>query len=178
MKRPLSAPILGLAAVTLVGGLALLARSKAPRDEERIETQLSELATDLSVTGHENELVRAARATRLRRYFVEEVRIDLGEKEAVIDGLETLITTAAKYEIPEGGIQVAFVDLRITLEKDQKHANAFTTIRTTRGRDGKRHVDALGMQFRFERRRDFWMISRVAPVETLERLGESLSGGS
>ncbi|MBI1874055.1 MAG: hypothetical protein HYZ58_19575 [Acidobacteria bacterium] len=172
--------MLAIAAAGLVGVLVFLAGARSPRDEQRIQTQFDDLATDLSVTGHETDLVQAARASRLRRYFLEEVQIDLGEEDASIDGLSALIATAAKFEIPSGGIQVAFVDVRIKIEKDQAHANAVTTVRATRvsPADGKREVDAREMIFTLERRSEFWMISRVAPVDTLERVGESASGGS
>lgn len=171
---------MSLVAAVFVGGLFLLARARTPKDEQRIQTQLFELSKDLSVTGHESDLVRAARASRLRRYFVEEVLVDFGDEEAPIDGLETLITTAAKFEIPEGGVQVAFVDLRVVVEKDRSRASALLTVRATRklGDEGKRDVDAREMELTFERRSDFWMIRRVVPVETLRRVTESLSGGS
>lgn len=179
MKQRLSLPILVIALAGLIGTLVVLGRARSPREEQRIQSQFDDLATDLSVTGHETELVQAARASRLRHYFLEEVQIDLGEDEASIDGLSALIATAAKFEIPSGGIQVAFVDVRIQIEKDRVHANAVTTVRATRfsPADGKREVDAREMTFTLERRHEFWMISRVAPIETLERVGESASSG-
>lgn len=179
MKRRLNLSVLLVGAVALIGGLVLLARARPPREEQRIQSQLVELASDLSVTGHETDLVRAARASRLRRYFIEDVQVDLGEEDAAIDGLSSLIATAAKFEIPAGGIQVAFVDVRIKIEKDRAHANAVTTVRATRlnPASGKREVDAREMDLTLERRREFWMISRVVPVATLERVGESASGG-
>ncbi len=178
MKRRLSLPIVGLLAVVFVGGLAMFARARTPKDEQLIATQFFELSKDLSVTGLENDLVRVVRASRLRRYFVEDVQIDLGEEATAIDGLDTLITTAAKFEIPEGGIQIAFVDLRVAVEKDRTHATVVMTIRSTRHNlaDGKRDVDAREMQIALERRMDFWLIKRVSPVETLQRVSESLSG--
>jgi hypothetical protein len=180
LTRRLNLPILVIAVAGLIGVLVFLGRARAPREEQRIQSRFNDLATDLSVTGHETELVQAARASRLRRYFIEEVQIDLGEEDASIDGLSALIATAAKFEIPSGGIQVAFVDVRIQIEKDRAHADLITTVRATRlnPADGKREVDAREMTFTLERRSEFWMISRVAPIETLERVGDSPSGGS
>jgi hypothetical protein len=96
-------------------------------EEARVRRQLDPLAETASVEPGESALIRAARATRVARYFTEHARLDLGEPYRPIEGRDALMGLASAIRLPPGGILVEIKTAALTLDEAAKRATVEMT---------------------------------------------------
>jgi hypothetical protein len=134
-----------------------------------IKRQLGELAATLSVPPNgSGEMDRLARIARLRNYFSPDVRIAAGRTS--ITSRDALIAAVGAWRAPEGGWNVTFVDVQITMESDEA-ARAYMTVEVA-GEDratGQPSFDAREVMVRLAEQSGAWVVTTAETAETLQR---------
>jgi len=135
-----------------------------------VKRQLGELAATLSVPSGGGEVDRIARLARLRGYFAPDVRITLGPSRPTLTSRDELMGALGSWQPPAGGLNVAFVDVQISLESDGT-ARAYMTVEVTSPdpRTGRPIIDAREALVDLSEQDGDWLITSAAPVETLQR---------
>jgi hypothetical protein len=136
-----------------------------------IKRQLGELAATLSLPPDGmGEVDRLARVAQLRNYFSPDVQISTGRSGPSISSRDELLGAMAAWKMPEGGWDVTFVDVQISMESDTT-ASAYMTVEIT-GQDprtGQPSFDAREVTARLAEQGGVWVVTRAAPSETLQR---------
>jgi hypothetical protein len=123
-----------------------------------VKRQLGEVAAVLSVPAGEQDIARLARFAKLRRLLAEDLRVRVGDRDA--PSRDAILAAVANFRPPPGGIDVQFVDTKITLDSDTAaHADTHVELTTFDQRNGQPTVDAVDAKVTLEKREDRWVIT-------------------
>ena len=154
---------------------AIAAVSCSSGDERAIRSQLSAIATSLTVPANENELGRIARIATLRSALAPDIRVVTGatarpggEIPTEIVGRDIALGLASRWSII-GGIAVEFVDVQVTIDDAGESAAVYCTAKMTTGTSQQPAVDARELTVAFSKVDGAWRVTSVRPENTLIR---------
>ena len=163
--------------IVFVIGLALLAGiwQRWPSDQRRIRALVGEIAGTFDGRAVASELERAARLAPLARALAPEVVVDGiaadgRAAEAVLAGRDAVIGAAAGALrlVPDLTIRVEDVVVTVAPGASQASAIAGIVVSSAAG-DAGGWRDVREVQFELSRYEDTWLVTRVSPVEALQR---------
>lgn len=129
-----------------------------------VQRRLSEIAATLSMHDNEAPLARAARASHLRKYLADDVRIKTAAGE--VASREQIVGVIAAFAPPPGGWNVQFVDVQVRVDHSTNaDADAYLTVELN-GRDertGQPTVDRRDAAVTMKKVNGDWL---VATAET------------
>jgi hypothetical protein len=99
-----------------------------------VKRRLGEIAATLSAPPHEADLERVARLARLRQYLADDIKVRGGRSEPELSSREAVMAAAAGWR-PEGGGDVALVDVDVKIEGETARAYATAELTTRNARD-------------------------------------------
>jgi hypothetical protein len=143
-----------------------------PSDEAQIRALLDRVAEAVSSDGSDGDLARLGRVAGLRQDVHPDLFVDAGPPFRELRGREAVIAAAARTGGAIRELDVAFVDVAITVDEDGQHGRA-TLVAEARFRDGDgagRTYDARELDLQFQRYEDRWVITEVALVSGLKPL--------
>ena len=157
-----------LAAVAVVV-LAVLFVAQRNRDERVIRKNLSTLGS--LVEKHEEETIiqSGLRAKEIATYFLDDCRIDVGNPVQPMEGIQDLVSTAARIRQIAGNIKVSLSDISISVEEDRIRARVTLTAAATVSRSltEKGEVYPRELDMSWERTGREWKIREIKVIETL-----------
>lgn len=155
-------------------GLALLAGIwlRWPSDERRIRALVGEIAGTFDGRDPGSELERVARLAPLARALAPDVVVDgLSPDDPVaVTGRDAVLGAAAGALrlVPDLTIQVEHVAVKVAPGSAEASAIAALIVSSTRGEAGEWR-DIREVQLELSRREDQWLVTRVTPVQALQR---------
>jgi hypothetical protein len=156
----------------LIGGAVWLWMYFHPGPEEAIRRRLADVARQLSFSGKEGMVAKAAHSQKLASYFGREVAlmIDLPELSSH-EGMSrdeiaqlALVLRSSPYF---NSLKVQCLDPVVTLGADRKSAMVELTIRAETA--GDKYLVVQEMKFTMKEVDGEWLILRVDTVKTLNR---------
>ena len=117
---------------------------------------------------NETDLARVTRIAQLRRYFAQDVRVQIGTGGAEIASRDALLAAVSTMRPPAGGWDVQFVDVQIKMDSSSV-SRAYMTVEV-KGRDartGEPTVDAREARVTMEKQNGDWVITTAESPETL-----------
>ena len=88
-----------------------------PTEEKRILGRLESLAEAVSFESEESPIEREALGARIAAYFTERARINLGAPFTAIEGRDALTGLLTALRVPDGGVNVTFVEITINFDR-------------------------------------------------------------
>lgn len=158
-------------------GLALLIGiwQRWPSDQRRIKTLVGEIAGTFDGRGAGSELERAARLAPLARSLAPDVVVDGiaadgRVADAALVGRDAVIGAAAGALRLAPDLTIRVEDVVVTLAPRALQASAIAGIVVS---SGASHAggwrDVREVQFELTRHEDRWLVSRVTPIQALQR---------
>jgi len=124
-----------------------------------VKRRLGEIAATLSAPPHEADLERVARLARLRQYLADDIKVRGGRSGPELSSREAVMAAAAGWR-PEGGGDVAFVDVDVKIEGETARAYATAELTTRNARTDEPVLDSREAMLSLVRR-DVWVVSAV-----------------
>ena len=140
-----------------------------PSEERQVRRQLDALAEIVTSMGGESTMVRMAQAASLRKYFADDITVDLGGSYGQVVGRDALMALVARAPLPTSDVRIEFVDVRVTVSSGSDEATTYMTAKLT-WRDqasGSETVDAREVEMALKKGTDGWRIHRVQALPTL-----------
>ena len=151
--------LFAVAAAVIVAGL--VARNYFFGDRRQIQRQLDELAETASVNPAETGIDRLARASRLGRFFTEDVMIRTSQSaESFVGGRQAVMGMAAQTAAAYGPVTVAFDDVQIGLT-DSSTAAVYVTATIAENNPQGRLLEAREVSVTFKKTNGEWLISQA-----------------
>ena len=126
-----------------------------------VKRRLGEVAATLSMPAGESQMARVARFARLRGYLAENIHVRAGADGRELTSRDEALAVASIWRPSEGGWDVHFADLHITLESDAA-ARAYLTVEvTTPDPQGRPTVDARDATVALARQNGEWVITEA-----------------
>jgi hypothetical protein len=123
-----------------------------------VKRRLGEVAATLSMPAGESQMARVARLAQLRRYLADNIHVRAGTSGRELTSREEALAVASIWRPSEGGWDVHFADLHITLESAEA-ARAYLTVEvTTPDPQGRPTVDARDATVALARQNGQWVI--------------------
>jgi hypothetical protein len=163
--------------VVFAVGLALLVGiwQRWPSDQRRIKALVGEIAGAFDGRAAANELERAARLAPLARALAPDVVVDGFAPDgrvadAALEGREAVIGAAAGALrlVPDLTIRVEDVIVTVAPRAAQASAIAGIVVSSAVG-DAGGWRDVREVQFELSRHEDHWLVTRVTPIQSLQR---------
>jgi hypothetical protein len=163
--------------IVFVVGLALLVGiwQRWPSDQRRIKALVGEIAGAFDGRTVANELERAARLAPLARVLAPDVVVDGFAADgrvadAALAGRDAVIGAAAGALrlAPDLTIRVEDVVVTVAPRASQASAIAGIVVSSAAG-DAGGWRDIREVQFELSRREDHWLVTRVTPIQALQR---------
>ena len=105
--------VVGIGLVVVAGAVWVM----LPTEEKRILSRLESLAEAASLEPDESPIDRVARGARIAAYFTEQARINLGAPFTAIEGRDALASLLTALRVPDGGVNVTFVEATINFDR-------------------------------------------------------------
>jgi hypothetical protein len=126
-----------------------------------VKRRLGEVAATLSTPAGESQMSRVVRLAQLRRYLAENIHVRAGTSGRELTSRDQVLAIAAVWKPSEGGWDVHFADLHITVESDAA-ARAYLTVEvTTPDPQGRPTVDARDATVALARQNGEWVITEA-----------------
>jgi SnoaL-like protein len=126
-----------------------------------VKRRLGEVAATLSTPAGESQMSRVVRLAQLRRYLAENIHVRAGTSGRELTSRDQVLAIAAVWKPSEGGWDVHFADLHITVESEAA-ARAYLTVEvTTPDPQGRPSVDARDATFALARQNGEWVITEA-----------------
>ena len=163
--------------IVFAAGLALLVGiwQGWPSDQRRIRALVVEIASTFDGRTAANELERAARLAPLARALAPDVVVDgLAADGRVADaalaGRDAVIGAAAGALrlVPDLTIRVEDVVVTVAPHASQASAIAGIVVSSAAG-DAGGWRDVREVQFELSRHEDHWLVTRITPIQALQR---------
>lgn len=161
-------------AVRLVLVLALIALGfwlwtvLFPSPEKIVHQKLLSLATDVSFSPDENNLVKMAHVQSVADFFTTNVEVDInvpGRDAQTLSGRDEITTAVMASRQTASSLQVKFPDINVTVAPDKNSAVADVTVDATVS--GEHDAVVQEVKFTFEKVDGHWLISKVETVKTV-----------
>jgi hypothetical protein len=137
-----------------------------PGPEKIIRRQLSVIARDASFSANESPLIGVAHAQKLAGFFSPDTAIKLDAplnfQRSFQSREEITQFVLAARSLLGGGLNVAFVDVNVTLAPDKQSAVADLTARVKIG--GNSDLIAQEIKFTLQKTDGQWIITRVETI--------------
>jgi hypothetical protein len=157
-----------LLALALIGLGAWLWWTFFPGAERAIRAQVAALAKTVSFKPSDGNVPKGIKAMKLLDFFTADVVIKLkpkGFEPLELDGREAIRESEPLlyYKGPRG-LEVKFLDVKLTLGPDRQTAIAYLTCQATVAGEGDFYVQELELMFK--KVDGAWLIYRVETVKT------------
>jgi len=126
-----------------------------------VKRRLGEVAATLSMPASESQMSKVARLAQLRRYLAENIHARAGTSGRELTSRDEALAVAAVWNPSQGGWDVHFADLQITVESEAA-ARAYLTVEvTTPDPQGRPTVDARDATVALAKQNGEWMITEA-----------------
>jgi len=134
-----------------------------------VKRRLGEVAATLSAPASESQMATVARFAQLRRYLAQNIHVRAGALGRELTSRDEALALAAVWRPSEGGWDVHFADLSITLESAAA-ARAYLTVEvTTPDPQGRPTVNARDATVGLARQNGEWVITEAEAIEVPPR---------
>ncbi len=142
-----------------------------PSPEKIIRQRLDEIATCASFTANESALARLGAAQSLAGYFSTNAEVHIDTRETGqhdLIGKDEIMQTVMAAQSVLGGMNVKFLDVKVTVTPDKQSATANLTVDA----NVSNQPDAIVQEMRitFQRINGQWLITRAETIRTLSFL--------
>jgi len=125
-----------------------------------VKRRLGELAATLSAPPNEADLERVARLARLRQYLAADITVRGGQRGQELSSRDAVMAAAASWK-PDGGGDVAFVDVDVKIEENTARAYVTAELTTRDARTEQPTLDSREATLSLTRREGTWLVSEV-----------------
>ena len=139
-------------------------------EERAVRRQLDALEETVNESAPEG-LASVGRAAQIGGFFTLDVVVDLGRGSAPIQGRDTVIALAARFQPRAEGHVLEIDDVTVDVDEGGSGAgvNLVATLVGRQDPSGGRATDARELQLRMIKSDGTWRIARVTAVDALRR---------
>ncbi|MFQ5930687.1 MAG: nuclear transport factor 2 family protein [Acidobacteriota bacterium] len=159
-----------VAIAALVLGVLIVVWLAYPKNEEyRISQRLYELAEIVSSTQQHRDAARLIHITGLKRFFTEDVTVQINGNIRPVNNRNTLLQMAHIALQQEPSLTVTFEDMSVAYDDGTQYARVNTTVIVT-GVHSRRakSVNAQELEMDLVKPEGEWLIKAVRPVEVMK----------
>jgi mRNA-degrading endonuclease HigB of HigAB toxin-antitoxin module len=141
-----------------------------PSPEKIIRKEFASLATDVSFSPDENNLVKIAHAQSVAGFFTSNVVVNItipGHEQQIIVGQDQINQAVIMSHQAVTSLKVRFPDVNVTVAPDKNSATADVTVDADVS--GEKHAVIQEVKFSFQKIDRDWLIDRVDTVQVLSK---------
>ena len=141
-----------------------------PSPEKVIRKNFAGLATDVSFTPDQNNLVKIAHAQSVAGFFTSNIVVNItipGHEQQIIVGQDQINQAVLAAHQMVSSLQVRFPDVNVTVAPDKQSATADVTVEADVS--GEKRAVIQEMKFSFQKVERDWLIDRVDTVQVISK---------